>query len=135
MITPAAKTITQENYPMRTVSAITGVNPVTLRAWERRYDLIKPARTAKGHRLYTHKDIELVIRILDLLDLLDRGISISQVSNSLRDDIVKPAEVPQQSIDPWITYRERAIDAIARFDENHLNSLYNQAIMTNHKGE
>ena len=67
--------------------------------------------------------------------MLDRGISISQVSNSLRADIVKPAEVPQQSIDPWITYRERAIDAIARFDENHLNSLYNQAIMTNHKGE
>jgi hypothetical protein len=77
MITPAAKTITQENYPMRTVPAITGVNPVTLRAWERRYDLIKP----------------------------------------------------------WITYRERALDAIARFNENHLNSLYNQAIMTNHKGE
>ena len=77
MITTAAKTITQENYPMSTVSAITGVKPVTLRTWERRYDLIKP----------------------------------------------------------WITYRERAIDAIARFNENYLNNLYNQAIMTNHKGE
>ena len=32
MITPAAKTIPQENYPMRTVSAITGVNPETAKS-------------------------------------------------------------------------------------------------------
>ena len=30
----------------------TGVNPVTLRAWERRYGLLKPQRTANLHRLY-----------------------------------------------------------------------------------
>ncbi len=115
----------EENFPMRTVSSITGVNPVTLRAWERRYGLIKPARTAKGHRLYSHKDIELVNRIVRLLD---RGISISQVSNSLRADNVNPAEAPQQSIDPWIAYRDHAIDAIVRFDENQLDNLYNQAL-------
>ena len=125
MITAAAKTVAQENYPMRTVSAITGVNPVTLRAWERRYGLIQPARTAKGHRLYTHKDIELVNRIVRLLD---RGISISQVSNSLRASADKPTEAQQQSHDPWMSYRDRAIDAIVRFDENQLDSLYNQAL-------
>ena len=31
----------------------TGVAAVTLRAWERRYGLIKPKRTPKGHRLYS----------------------------------------------------------------------------------
>ncbi|OOE97942.1 hypothetical protein BZG79_15885, partial [Salinivibrio sp. MA427] len=34
------------------VAEQTGVNPVTLRAWQRRYGLLSPARTAKGHRLY-----------------------------------------------------------------------------------
>ena len=29
-------------YPIRTVSSLTGINPVTLRAWERRYGMIKP---------------------------------------------------------------------------------------------
>jgi DNA-binding transcriptional MerR regulator/methylmalonyl-CoA mutase cobalamin-binding subunit len=125
MITPAAESVAQGHYPMRTVSSITGVNPVTLRAWERRYGLIKPARTAKGHRVYTHKDIELVNRIVRMLE---HGISISQVSNSLRTDIDKPAVAPQQSIDPWITFRENIIDAIVRFDENQLDSLYNQAL-------
>ncbi|MCB1806061.1 MAG: MerR family DNA-binding transcriptional regulator, partial [Candidatus Competibacteraceae bacterium] len=36
--------------PIRTVASLTGVNPVTLRAWERRYNLLRPTRTAKGHR-------------------------------------------------------------------------------------
>lgn len=34
--------------PIREVARITGVNAVTLRAWERRYGLIVPLRTAKG---------------------------------------------------------------------------------------
>ncbi|MBT8131818.1 MAG: MerR family DNA-binding transcriptional regulator, partial [Gammaproteobacteria bacterium] len=37
-------------YPIRTVVSLTGINAVTLRAWERRYGLVKPKRTAKGHR-------------------------------------------------------------------------------------
>ena len=37
-------------YPIREVSRLTGVNSVTLRAWERRYGLIRPQRTPKGHR-------------------------------------------------------------------------------------
>ena len=45
-------------YPIRTVAAVTGVNPVTLRAWERRYNLLSPTRTPKGHRLYTREQIE-----------------------------------------------------------------------------
>jgi DNA-binding transcriptional MerR regulator/methylmalonyl-CoA mutase cobalamin-binding subunit len=125
VITPAVESVAQEHYPMRTVSAITGVNPATLRAWERRYGLIKPARTAKGHRLYTRKDIELVNRIVRMLE---RGISISQASNSLRADIVKPDEALQQSIDPWSAYLESAIEAIVCYDENQLDSLYNQAL-------
>jgi DNA-binding transcriptional MerR regulator/methylmalonyl-CoA mutase cobalamin-binding subunit len=125
MNTPEPKPAAEESFPMRTVSVITGVNPVTLRAWERRYGLIKPARTAKGHRLYSHKDIELINRIIRLLD---RGISISQVSNSLKARVVEPTEDSHQLPDPWIDYRERAIDAIVRFDENQLDTLYNRAL-------
>jgi len=123
--TPEPEQAAQEHFPMRTVSVITGVNSVTLRAWERRYGLIKPARTAKGHRLYSHKDIELVNRIVRLLD---RGISISQVSNSLKAKSAVTGEAWQQSNDLWVDVQERAIDAIVRFDENQLDKLYNDAL-------
>ena len=47
-------------YPIRKISELTGINPVTLRAWERRYNIIRPQRTAKGHRLYSPADIDRV---------------------------------------------------------------------------
>ena len=33
-------------YPIRTIANLTNVNPVTLRAWERRYGLIQQQRTS-----------------------------------------------------------------------------------------
>ena len=55
-------------YPIREVSRLTGVNSVTLRAWERRYGLIRPQRTPKGHRLYAQDDISRIERILQWLN-------------------------------------------------------------------
>lgn len=115
----------QEYFPMRTVSAITGVNPVTLRAWERRYGLIMPTRTPKGHRIYSQNDIELINRIVNLLD---RGISIGQASHSLGKNVSKTAANREPQDSPWLLYQERAIDAVVRFDEIHLDTIYNQAL-------
>jgi DNA-binding transcriptional MerR regulator len=109
--------------PIRTVSTLTGVNPVTLRAWERRYGLIKPVRTPKGHRLYTMADVDLIKRIVALLD---GGMSIGQVDQVLcSDQAPSEGEIP---LDPWDHYQQRLIQAIAGFDEASLNALYNEAL-------
>lgn len=42
---PSTSLIREELFPIREVARLTGVNPVTLRAWERRYGLIQPMRT------------------------------------------------------------------------------------------
>jgi MerR family transcriptional regulator, light-induced transcriptional regulator len=68
-------------FPIRHVCAETGINPVTLRAWERRYGLIRPLRTPKGHRLYSSEDIAHIRRILALLD---EGVAVSQVGRVLQ---------------------------------------------------
>lgn len=39
--------------PIGEVARQTGINPVALRVWERRYALIQPQRSAKDSRLYT----------------------------------------------------------------------------------
>ncbi len=69
-------------YPIREVSQLTGVNPVTLRAWQRRYGLIKPGRTDSGHRLYSDADVQLIRQILNWLD---KGVSIGQVKSLLNN--------------------------------------------------
>ncbi|WP_200257610.1 MerR family transcriptional regulator, partial [Halorhodospira neutriphila] len=99
-------------YPIRTVARVTGVNPVTLRAWERRYGLLQPQRTAKGHRLYTEADIARVRRILVLLD---RGVPISRAREALAQGEETPAATEPEP-PPWPEWRERLEQALTRFE-------------------
>ena len=72
--------IREELFPIREVARLTGVNPVTLRAWERRYGLIQPTRTESGHRLYSMTDIE---RVRSILGWIERGVAVSKVGKIL----------------------------------------------------
>ena len=72
-------------FPIRKVSEVTGVNAITLRAWERRYGLFKPQRTPKGHRLYSEKDIA---KIREVLKLLSKGVAIGRVVNALKNEAI-----------------------------------------------
>ena len=112
--------------PIRTVSTLTGVNAVTIRAWERRYGLITPQRTPKGHRLYTHEDVE---RIRHIVELLKQGISVGHVKPLLDQHPGDASEQPAaDNGDVWKHYQDRMLDAIERFDEPALDSSYNDAL-------
>ncbi|MCD6009316.1 MerR family transcriptional regulator [Halomonas sp. IOP_31] len=110
-------------YPIREVSRLTGVNAVTLRAWERRYGLIRPQRTPKGHRLYAREDIQRVERILHWLD---RGVPVSQV----RDLLDRPDKTEQIAIDEgdWVGQRQQWIAVVEALDVQGLEGLFNQAL-------
>lgn len=110
-------------FPIRTVSSITGVNSITLRAWERRYGLIKPVRTPKGHRLYTQNDIDLIQQVVGLLE---NGISIGQVKKHLSQKTTSTKET--KTDDPWTTHQRRMLNAITRFDTNALDAAYNETL-------
>jgi len=113
----------EELYPIRTVSTLTGVNSITLRAWERRYDLIKPVRTPKGHRLYAQNDIDLIQQVLELLD---KGISIGQAKEYLKGKNTPLTR--DTATDPWSGYQRRMLNAVVRFDTNALDQTYNDAL-------
>lgn len=68
-------------YNLKAVVHETGLKPDTLRAWERRYGLPDPARTAGGHRLYSQRDIDLVRW---LVARQDEGLSIRHAINLWR---------------------------------------------------
>ncbi len=115
-------------YPIRTATALTGVNPVTLRAWERRYGLLRPQRTPKGHRLYTDADIE---RIKHILELLEQGIPISRTREVLDREagLTSPGETSAPPGDsPWGHYRERMEKALAALDPLTMDQAYNEAL-------
>jgi DNA-binding transcriptional MerR regulator/methylmalonyl-CoA mutase cobalamin-binding subunit len=109
--------------PIRTVCALTGVNPITLRAWERRYGLLQPQRTPSGQRLYTDADVE---RIRKVLALTRDGVAIGQAKQAL--DAETPISSPAPDKGPWPGYRRRFATAIAAFDESALEAIYDEAL-------
>lgn len=48
-------------YTIKVVQNRTGIKPVTLRAWERRYELLEPTRLKNGYRLYSERDVQLLL--------------------------------------------------------------------------
>ncbi|WP_077954113.1 MerR family transcriptional regulator, partial [Salmonella enterica] len=53
------------SYSIGEFARLCGINAATLRAWQRRYGLLKPQRTDGGHRLYSDDDIRQALSILD----------------------------------------------------------------------
>lgn len=107
--------------PIREVARQTGVNPVTLRAWERRYGLIVPQRTTKGHRLYGQAHVE---RIQAILTWLNRGVAVSQIRDLLDHDAP-----PAGSADgPWDALRGELLEAVSTLAERRLDDAYNRAL-------
>lgn len=71
-------------YRIGTVSKLTGVDPHTIRAWERRYRAIVPRRTDGGTRLYGDGDVH---RLRLLKAVTDAGDAIGVVANLSDGDL------------------------------------------------
>lgn len=76
-------------YNLKVVLKETGITADALRAWERRYGLPLPERTAGGHRLYSHYDIET---IKWLIARQSEGLSISHAVEMWKEQIASGAD-------------------------------------------
>jgi DNA-binding transcriptional MerR regulator len=54
-------------YSISEVSKITNLEQYVLRYWESEFDELKPAKNRAGNRIYTNKDIQLILFIKKLL--------------------------------------------------------------------
>ena len=106
-------------YPIREVSRLTGGNAVTLRAWQRRYGLVQPARTEKGHRLYSEQDIR---QIGEILSWLERGVSIGQVKGLLSEPHAQPVS------DHWQQTLEQFSQALLAFNQRKAEAELNDLL-------
>ncbi len=54
-------------YSISEVSKITEIEQYVLRYWETEFDQLKPQKNRAGNRIYTNKDIQLILHIKTLL--------------------------------------------------------------------
>jgi len=88
-IDSTAKTAGREpvrhGYRIGTVAGLTGLDPHTIRAWERRHGAVKPSRSERGTRLYDDHAIE---RLQLIKALVDCGEPIRRVA-PLSDEVLR----------------------------------------------
>ncbi|MGE0450977.1 MAG: MerR family transcriptional regulator [Vicinamibacterales bacterium] len=116
-------------YPIRAVSRMTGVAIDTLRAWERRYQAVVPARGERG-RVYDEAD---VARIRLLRDAVAAGHSIGQAVRMNRGNLEAAAAAARRPLRQTDARRPEAIDveavlaALERYDASEVERELSRA--------
>jgi DNA-binding transcriptional MerR regulator len=54
-------------YSISEVSKITGLEQYVLRYWESEFEQLRPAKNRAGNRIYTNRDIKMILHIKKLL--------------------------------------------------------------------
>ena len=107
------------------LSKRSGVSPDLLRAWERRYGLLRPTRSTGGLRLYSQADLD---RVRVMREHLDAGLAAAQAAAvALRDGPTEPE--PAAALSPAAVRKDLA-DALDRFDEPRAQAILDQVLAT-----
>jgi MerR family transcriptional regulator, light-induced transcriptional regulator len=100
-----------------------GVSPELLRAWERRYGLLHPARSAGGLRLYSPADIE---RVAVMQQHLAEGMAAAEAAAlAVRD--VHAEEAARAALRPDAIRAELA-EALDAFDEPRAQAILDRLL-------
>ncbi len=121
-------------YNIKAVCLQTGIRPVTLRAWERRYKLLNPHRTRSNYRLYSERDLAI---LRWLKNRVDSGLPISTVATELAEmrrlgDWPEP--IPLLSVAPPVIregaapshYADRLFKALTAHSEPEANAIFTE---------
>ena len=100
-----------------------GVSPELLRAWQRRYGLLDPTRSAGGFRLYSHADVE---RIRAMKGHVERGLSAAEAARA----VLAESAVDEPPAAALAESRASFQEALERYDEAAANSLFDRLLAT-----
>jgi DNA-binding transcriptional MerR regulator len=99
-----------------------GVSPEVLRAWERRYGVLRPTRSEGGFRLYSTADEGRVRR---MLALQREGLSpavAARIATAEDDGASAASTLPAEAL------RQALGDALDQFDEGAANRAFDRAL-------
>ena len=98
-------------FAIKDLENLSGIKAHTIRMWERRYDILQPARTDINTRYY---DVDNLQKLLNVVLLMKYGFKLARLAKMQRDDM-----------DALV--REVRSD---KYDKNHVSHLFKVAMMT-----
>jgi DNA-binding transcriptional MerR regulator len=125
----------RRGHPIQVVARRTGLSADVIRSWEKRYAVVRPARSDSGRRLYSDADVE---RLRLIAQATQGGRTVGQVAALppeelaalARDETAAPAdrgETVEDAASPALAHLRACLDALARFDASGLDAALRRA--------
>jgi DNA-binding transcriptional MerR regulator len=111
----------ERTYEINEVAELTGLTPARLRAWERRYEVVRPRRMPNGYRAYTADQVAL---LRAFARLTESGERIGDLAARPADEVVERAGSRALDGSP----QGALLDAVKTFDRDRLEALVAQQI-------
>lgn len=96
-----------------------GVAPETLRAWERRYGVLRPGRTDAGYRVYGRDD---ELRARRMRELIDGGWAAGEAAHAVTEPAAPPALAPPAEA------AEELLRALLDFDSAEAHAAFDRLL-------
>jgi MerR family transcriptional regulator, light-induced transcriptional regulator len=112
-------------YNIKAAALMLGIQPGTLRAWERRYHMIAPVRNEAGHRLYTEEHIKI---LKWLIKKVNQGFTISQAVSLLghNQSQMDSDALNLKHNNPLISMTDSLYEALIHFEHESINETINK---------
>lgn len=109
-------------YNIKAVALMLGIQPGTLRAWERRYQMIAPVRNDAGHRLYTEEHIKI---LKWLIKKVDQGFTISQAISLMghNHSQMDSEALNLKQDNPLTSLTDNLYEALIHFEHERINEV------------
>ncbi|WP_419956252.1 MerR family transcriptional regulator [Neobacillus niacini] len=111
-------------YNIKAAALMLGIQPGTLRAWERRYQMIAPVRNEAGHRLYTEEHIKI---LQWLIKKVNQGFTISQAVSLLghNQSLMDSEALTLKQGNPLINLTDSLYEALTHFEHERIAEIIN----------
>lgn len=112
---------TPRHYEIHEVAELTGLAPARLRAWERRYAVVRPERQPNGYRAYSAEQVAL---LRAYARLIAAGERIGDLANEPVEQVLARAEGREGTGEPG----SALLEAIRGLDRQRLEALVAQQL-------
>jgi DNA-binding transcriptional MerR regulator len=100
------------------VAEIVGVEPHVLRYWETEFRSVKPEKSRKGQRVYSRRDVDVLLKVKDLL--YGHRYTIAGAKRKLRNEGFEPVD----DADPVVREVNRLRDALGAIREDLTQAIH-----------
>ncbi len=113
-------------YSIRELEKLSGIKAHTIRIWEKRYKIIKPARTNTNIRYYCDSDLK---KLLNIAILNRHGFRISDIAKMSDEEISKKVMNFSYSSNDVESQIEKLVIAMVDLDEAAFDKILSNVIM------